>query len=135
MTPPLSGPILLYDGECGLCGAAVRFVLRHDRRGVFHFAGLDTVIGRNLRMQSGVSPEVDSLVVIDEGVGYIRSDAILAILRHLGGRWHLLRMGGLLPRRWRDALYEGVARRRRRWSARWGMSCVVPTPAQRARFL
>ena len=33
-------PVLLYDGLCGFCDRAVRFVLRFDPQGVIHFAPL-----------------------------------------------------------------------------------------------
>ena len=35
-----SGPVLLYDGLCGLCVRTVQIVLRGDRRGVLRFAPL-----------------------------------------------------------------------------------------------
>jgi hypothetical protein len=35
-----SGPIVLYDGVCGLCNRYVRFVLERDRRRQFRFASL-----------------------------------------------------------------------------------------------
>ena len=127
--------MLLYDGDCGFCGAAVRFVLRHDRRRVFRFASLTSPVGMNLPGRHGVSSGVDSLVVLQDGTARIRSDAVLTILRHLGGWWHLLRIGAVLPRAWRDALYDAVAARRHEFSARRGMQCLVPDPADRDRFL
>ena len=30
MLPPLSAPVILFDGVCNLCNAWVRFVFRHD---------------------------------------------------------------------------------------------------------
>ncbi|PKN39805.1 MAG: hypothetical protein CVU63_14125, partial [Deltaproteobacteria bacterium HGW-Deltaproteobacteria-20] len=38
-TPP---PIVLFDGECGLCHASVRFVVERDDRALFRFAPLDS---------------------------------------------------------------------------------------------
>lgn len=127
--------MLLYDGDCGVCGWTVRTILRHDRAGRIRFAALDSAIGRQLLAEHGVSKEVDSLVLVDGGRARIRSDAVLGVLRRLGGAWHLLRIGGIVPRGWRDRLYDAVARRRQRWSARRGLACIIPTPAERARFL
>lgn len=132
---PTPQPLLLYDGDCGFCGWTVRFVLRHDRSGVFHFAALASEAGQAQRTMYAVDPAIDSIVVLDEGRALVRSDAILAVLRRLGGAWHLLRIGGLLPRRVRDALYDAIARRRSRISRRFGLACVVPTAAERTRFL
>lgn len=128
-------PLLLYDGECGFCGWTVRFVLTHDRARAFRFAPLASVAGQEHLTHHAVDRTIDSIVVIDGGRALVRSDAVLAILQRLGGPWHLLRIGGLLPRRLRDALYDAIARRRKRTSRRFGLACMVPTPAERARFL
>ena len=32
------GPVVLYDGVCGLCDRSVQLILRNDRRGRFRFA-------------------------------------------------------------------------------------------------
>ena len=58
-------PVLLYDGLCGFCDRAVRFVLRFDTQGVMRFAPLQgefaaLVIGRHLPLR-----EVDSLILVE----------------------------------------------------------------------
>lgn len=129
-------PLLLYDGDCGVCNAAVQFVLRHDRPGRFCFAALDSPIARTVLEAYGVSPELDSLVLLDRGQALVRSTAVFGVLRRLGGPWHLLLVGRVIPRRWADAGYDWFARRRGWFSARLGLaSCSVPTSAERARFL
>ncbi len=63
---------------------------------------------------------VDSLVWV-EGAGadervLVRSAAAFAVARYLGGPWAVLAaVGGLLPRRLRDAAYDVVARNRKRF--------------------
>ena len=43
MTPPAEiGPVLLFDGTCGLCNRCVRLLLRLDRRARLHFAPLQS---------------------------------------------------------------------------------------------
>lgn len=37
--------IVLFDGQCVLCSAVVRFVIRRDPRGRFRFASLDSAAG------------------------------------------------------------------------------------------
>ncbi|MBA2292321.1 MAG: DUF393 domain-containing protein [Gemmatimonadales bacterium] len=128
-------PLLLYDGDCGVCSAAVQFVLRHDRHERFRFAALGSPIARKLLEAYGVSPKLDSLVLLDRGQALVRSTAMFGVLRRLGGVWHLLRVGQVVPPRWADAGYDWFARHRGRISARLGLSCPVPTPEQRARFL
>lgn len=128
-------PLLLYDGDCGVCGGAVQLILRHDRRSQFHFAALGSQVARELLAEHDVQPDVDSVVVLDGGRAFVRSEAIFRVLQRLGGAWHLLRIGQVIPRRWADAGYDWFARRRGRVSARLGLSCPVPTMEQRARFL
>jgi predicted DCC family thiol-disulfide oxidoreductase YuxK len=65
---------------------------------------------------------------------YTRSDAALRIARYLGGPWHLARIGRLVPRAIRDALYDLIARHRHRLSA-GGPQCLIPRAEVRARFL
>lgn len=76
----------------------------------------------------------DSVVLIRDGVVMTRSDAALGIARELGAPWSLAAVARVLPRRLRDAMYDAIARRRYAWFGR-RESCMVPTPALRARFL
>ncbi len=120
-------PHLLYDGDCGVCGSAVRFILRHDRRGVFHLAPLDSDVGRQVVATLPGPVRPDSFLLYDRGRVTARSTAAFEILRRLGGPWHLLRIGQLVPRPVADAVYDLIARNRRRISARLGLKCHVPT--------
>jgi predicted DCC family thiol-disulfide oxidoreductase YuxK len=59
----------------------------------------------------------DTLVVWDGSRRLVRSSAVLAMLRTLGGGWWLLAaLTGLCPLGWRDFLYHQVARRRLRFA-------------------
>jgi predicted DCC family thiol-disulfide oxidoreductase YuxK len=44
--PPFPTPLILYDGVCRLCTASVIFVIRRDPRKRFHFAALQSPLGR-----------------------------------------------------------------------------------------
>src|SRR5271154_3320819 len=41
-----NGPVLLYDGTCGLCNRAVRALLRIDRRATLRYATLQGAPGQ-----------------------------------------------------------------------------------------
>jgi predicted DCC family thiol-disulfide oxidoreductase YuxK len=131
--------IVLFDGVCNLCDAAVQFVLDRDARGRFVFAALQSDEGRRLLAKVGAAPSVaegdpDSIVLVEGGRAYERSDAILRIARGLGAPWSLAVVFLAVPRFVRDALYRFIARRRYRWFGKKA-SCRVPTPALRERFL
>jgi predicted DCC family thiol-disulfide oxidoreductase YuxK len=131
---------ILFDGVCNLCNGFVQFVIRHDPHGRFRFAALQSTEGQQLLAAHGslltadavASPE--SVVLVAGGRVYSHSAAVLHIARGLGWPWRLVGVGWLLPGRWRDGLYRFVARNRYRWFGRQE-SCLLPTPALRARFL
>jgi predicted DCC family thiol-disulfide oxidoreductase YuxK len=133
MSTPSDAPVLLYDGTCGFCARSVRFVLAHDRRGALRFGPLQGDFARTLAAAHPELHEVESVVWCDDSGVRARGDAALAVLDYLGDGWRVLsRLGRLLPRRLRDALYDAIARRRFRLAAR---ACLLPTPDERVRFL
>ena len=128
---------LFYDGGCGLCHRAVRFLLWADADGRhFRFAPLG---GRTF--QSLVPPDEqarlpDSLVLRTEsGELLTRSAGVLHMLSRLGGFWKVLAVvGRLVPRPLADAAYDFIARVRYRLFDRPAEACpLVPAPL-RARF-
>jgi predicted DCC family thiol-disulfide oxidoreductase YuxK len=113
----MNGPVLLFDGECGLCNALVRFLLRRDLAGEMHFAALQGRFGQAQLRRLGLPTEdFDSLVFLPcgaAGVGLCRTDGALAVLEALGGWWARLARGlGVVPAPVRDAGYRLVARTR-----------------------
>jgi predicted DCC family thiol-disulfide oxidoreductase YuxK len=131
---------ILFDGVCTLCNGFVQFVIRHDPHGYFRFAALQSEAGQALLAAHGqplsaaALAHPDSVVLVADGRVYTHSTAVLRIAGHLGGVWRLATVGWLLPRTWRDALYRYVARHRYQWFGQQE-SCLMPTPALRARFL
>ena len=115
----VSGAVLLYDGECGLCGAVVRGLLRLDRRGRLRFADLQGGFARATLLRLGLPlTDFDSLVFLPEaegGVFQLRSDGVIAVLYLLGGGARALgAVMRIMPAAWRDGGYRGVARARHR---------------------
>jgi predicted DCC family thiol-disulfide oxidoreductase YuxK len=128
---------IFYDGHCGLCHGAVRFVLRHDRSGTrFRFAPLH---GRTFL--ENVPPErraavPDSMAVQTlDGVLLVRSDACIHVLRRLGGRWRIIAaLVAVIPRPLRDAIYDLIASLRYRVFGRRGDLCPTVPPELQERF-
>jgi predicted DCC family thiol-disulfide oxidoreductase YuxK len=137
-----SGPVLLYDGSCGFCADSVRFVLRHDRRGTLRFAALQSPFGQRTLERHPQLRGIDSMVWLDRSDGSptppgservgVRSDAALRLLNYLGGWWRVGRIIRIVPRSIRDAAYDLIARHRHQLS---GADCLVPSAAERSRFL
>lgn len=128
---------LFYDGGCGLCHAAVRFLIAEDPEGrAFRFAPLASEA-----FESRVPPEQraalpDSLVLaLADGRVLVRGAAVREIGERLGGLWRLLALvSRSLPTRWLDALYDAVARRRARLFEAPGDACPLIPNELRARF-
>jgi predicted DCC family thiol-disulfide oxidoreductase YuxK len=134
-----TGPdVLFYDGGCGLCHRAVRFVLWADPEGrAFRFAPLGGATFEAKVPASARAGLPDSMVVqTAEGVLLVRSAGVLHMLRRLGGGWRVLAFFfGLVPRPLRDAAYDSVARIRFRLFARPDDACPMVPPPLRSRFL
>ena len=129
-----SGPIVLFDGVCNFCDAAVNLIIAHDDESVFRFAPLQSEAGRELVAKYGIPADVDSVILIDNGRAFLHSDAALQIAKRLGGGWRLLTIFGILPRFIRDWSYRLFARYRYRIFGKKD-ACMMPTAEIRARFL
>jgi predicted DCC family thiol-disulfide oxidoreductase YuxK len=123
-------PVLLYDGECGLCNALVRFVLKHDQRGVLLFSALQGKTGQAfLKNRCLDTRDFDSLVFIEDvqrvdAAFYRRTSGALRAMAEMGGGWRkLARMLAIVPTSWGDVIYNVVARTRYRMFGRYR-----PTP-------
>jgi predicted DCC family thiol-disulfide oxidoreductase YuxK len=134
----MDGPVLLYDGLCGLCDSTVQVALRGDRRGVVRFAPLQGPFAAGVMRRHPELAAVDSLVMVEEVDGRetvrVKSDAVFALAHHMGGPWRFWGVFRLVPRLVRDAVYDLVARSRYRIFGRRD-ACRIPTPEERARFL
>jgi predicted DCC family thiol-disulfide oxidoreductase YuxK len=112
-------PVLLYDGECGLCNAVVRFLIREDSGGRLRFAPLQSDAAQAYLHAQGLPTEdFDSLVFVPDwehptpGAYRLRTDGVCAALDELGGLWRVFSWARILPRALRDPAYKLVARTR-----------------------
>ena len=77
--------IVLFDGECHFCDSSVHFIIKHDTRELFHFAPLKSAVSKELLLKYDVSPEINSIVLIENEKAYVKSTAALRICRQLRG--------------------------------------------------
>jgi predicted DCC family thiol-disulfide oxidoreductase YuxK len=129
--------MIFYDGHCGLCHHAVRFVLAEDHIGdTFRFAPLASEAFRAAVREADRIALPDSLVVLTaEGLLLTRSAAVLHILRRLGGVWRLLGdVVGIVPVGVRDRVYDGIARVRHRLFRSPAEICPIVPADLRGRF-
>lgn len=127
-------PLVLYDGECGLCQRSVRFLLRHEKAAVLKFAPLQSELGESLLKQHGLKTDLGEMVLIENGEVKTGPEGALASCRYLKAPARWLSVGRLLPPPVRRGLYRFVARRRIRWFGKADL-CSLPDPEQSDRFL
>lgn len=136
MTADFKHPVLYFDGVCNLCNNTVRLIIRHDRKGLFRFASLQSAAGSHaladMARHGIIIPE--SVVLQYRGRYYTKSDAVLQTAKLLGGTWCLLLAGYLVPRFLRNIMYDRIAANRYKWFGRKD-KCMVPTPETKSRFL
>jgi len=127
--------VIVFDGVCALCSRWVRFLLRFDRRGRYRFAAMQGTEGRRLLAGHGLDPDDPmSFLLLEDGHAWTDTDAIVRVLRGLGGAWRIAGMLSWLPKHWRDAAYRALARNRYRWFGRH-KACYLPPAEQAWRFL
>ncbi len=140
MTTQPPNLVLLYDGLCGFCNGAVRFILKHDQDGTMRFAPLQGVFAHDVLARHASLRDVDSLILVKrdprtstEQIA-ARSEAVLQIAEYLGGGWRVTRALRILPSGLRDWAYDRLARARYKLYGRHD-ACPAPSPDSKARFL
>lgn len=133
---PMKDPVLMFDGDCAMCSRSVQLVLKLDRSARFRFLPIGTPLGETTYRELGLDPSVpDTAVLLMNDNAYVKSDAILRAATQLGFPWSLARVALLIPERWRDAVYDVIARNRKRFQRSEGARCYLPKPGERERFL
>lgn len=111
-------PLLVFDGVCVLCARILRPILwaDHDKEHL-SYATTQSDVGQEYLRKFGYDTENfhTVLLIMPDGSYFIKSDTIAEIAKIIGGPWHLLRVLKILPKSWRDALYDFVAQRRYKW--------------------
>lgn len=126
--------VILFDGVCNLCNSFVRFVIRRDRKNRFVFASLQSAEAERLLTGYSESGNLKTIILVEGPKIYVRSDAVLRILRHLSGGWQILYGLVILPRFIRDGVYRLIAKKRYRWFGK-REECMVPGPEIMNKFL
>ena len=127
--------IVVFDAQCLLCDGWVRFLLRHDRAGLYRFASVQGTTGRQLLAEAGLQADgLQTLLLVDGQRTWQHTAAILRIIDGLGWPWRLAWLAWLVPAFVRDPLYRLVARNRYRLFGSTDV-CILPPADHAARFL
>jgi predicted DCC family thiol-disulfide oxidoreductase YuxK len=129
--------LVLYDGRCGLCGSAVRWLLRRDRQKRLRFAAFESARFAGLLARHGISAPAaargpETILVVREfgraaEAVLTRSQAVLALLAELPQPWPVVAaVLRLIPRPLRELGYRLVARWRTRIGGRMEVCLIFP---------
>ena len=132
---PDDQPLFVFDGDCVLCSASARFVLRRDRSKRVRLAPAQSPLGLALYRHYGLDPATfETNILLVDGVAWFKSDAAIRIAQLLGLPWSLASLAALAPRSLRNGLYDMLARNRFRLFGRRRV-CYLAEPGFEGRFL
>ena len=128
-------PVIFFDGVCNLCNASVQFVIAHDKKDQFGFTALQGDYAKEILPKFNADLEkLNTILLLEDGKLYTKSSAALRVARKLNGLIPLLYAFIIVPKIFRDWVYDIIAKNRYRW---WGRqeSCWVPTPDLKSKFI
>ncbi len=136
MTEPTNDKaIVLFDGVCNFCNSSVNHIIKHDKKDAFRFAPLQSETGKKFLSHHNIDPlKTDSIILVENGVAYERSTAILRINKKLGGLHSLFYGLVIIPEILRNGVYNWIARNRYKWFGK-KESCMIPDVKVRGKFL
>lgn len=138
--------LIFYDGQCGLCHGAIRFLVGEDTSSAkvdsriggeaFRFAPLEgELIKAKLSEQVRRSLPDSMAVLCSDGTLLLRSQAWIYLLSRLGGIWRIISwLAKCMPPFLRDAIYDQIAAVRGKLFARPADVCPILPPSLRGRF-
>jgi predicted DCC family thiol-disulfide oxidoreductase YuxK len=128
--------IILFDGVCNFCNGIVKFTINKDLKSKLKYASLQSENGQKLLNHFNLPTEdFDSFVFISGEQYFIKSSAVLQVLKELGGVWKMLYFFLIIfPTPFRDFFYDKIAKSRYRIFGK-RETCIVPTADVKKRFL
>ena len=120
--------VIYYDGKCGLCHLAVRFILRVDSKSNFYFSPLSN-LDINLK-------NIDSIILKRGNKVFYEGMAIIMIFENIDNNWnYLAKILKLIPINVLDTAYRWVSRNRAKISVKKVSSCPMVPSSYQKRFI
>ncbi|SEG41828.1 Predicted thiol-disulfide oxidoreductase YuxK, DCC family [Halpernia humi] len=125
---------VLYDGECGFCNFWVAWILKNDKNDLFLFSALQSEFGQNFLTERGLENKTfDTLYLYAPQHFYLsKSSAVLKIASLLGGVFSLFSFFKIIPRFFRDKVYDLISTNRQKIAS---AKCYLPTAQERKKFI
>lgn len=126
--------MIFFDGVCGFCNRFVDFVMWADVRREILFSPVQGETAAEFSLSQDDPPLEWKIAYVDENGVHEGADAVLLIIRRLGGFWRLPALLIYIPRPLKDFFYGIISRNRYRIFGKRD-TCRIPSPEERERFL
>jgi len=128
--------IILFDGICNLCNTSVQYIIKRDGKKIYSFASLQSDITKKILSQFNQKSfnNYDSIILIENEKVYYKSTAALRIAKNLSGLNKILYIFIIIPKPFRDFIYDFIAKNRYKWFGKKD-NCMLPTPNMKSRFI
>ena len=111
--------ILYFDRHCVLCNWWVRWLCKKKKK-------------NRLPLEK---PKIDSVIVWDQkSQPKVEAEAILYIIKRIGGLWSIFLIFKLIPLQLLNKLYRLIARNRKKWFGSY-TKCPLPEKKIKHKFL
>lgn len=111
-----SNLIIIYDGYCKLCNFSLQFIMKRDKQHIFQYYPLQSKEAKKLTSENFQDINIpDSVLLIENGELFTKSEAFFKILPHLGSAYKFLLVFKILPKRLRNKVYDWIAKNRYKW--------------------
>ena len=128
-------PIVFFDGVCNLCSNAVQKIIKYDKKNIFLFASLQgSTAEKYLTEYKYQHPNIDSIILIENGKIYTESTAVLKVAKHLKFPLNLAYIFIIIPPFISNLVYKWIAKNRFKWFGKKN-ECWLPLPELKEKFL
>lgn len=120
--------IIYYDGDCGLCHSAVKFLLKIDSKNKFFFSPLST-LNENKK-------KVDSIILAIDNNFFYEGRAIIKILENIDNNWYYFgEILKFIPEELLNIIYRWISRNRKKIFSKKTKECPVIPNYHKDRFI
>lgn len=127
--------VVLFDGVCRLCNGWAKFLLRHDKPGVFKLCSVQSTEGQAILKWFGLPTDTfETMLLVEGDVSYTKSESFLRVISQLPQPWRSIAVLKIFPKPLRDWTYDRIALNRYRLFGRYDY-CMTPSAENQKRFI
>lgn len=105
--------VVIYDHNCAICTGTVAFLKKREGLANIEYVAYDTSEGKRLLNTCSLDFSSEQYIVfIKKQEVFVKSGAVLEILKEAGGIWRILYVFILVPAPLRNFVYNFIAKNR-----------------------